>query len=782
MLFRNLPTTCFTRSSLFLSLSRKLSHDDQIKFEKIIGELNLKNGDLSGLTVQSMSTQPGSSSLLKKYKSIYGILTGIYPEQHWKLLKMKHLPNNFWQNKENHRKILDEIGEELGISTLEEWNKVTTNQIKKLNAARILKFYPSFFDVLKDNFPEFSWKLTEREILPRNINEENKLKFCSEIKSQTNDENKKKLVKKFKKKFKENPLESSEELQIYKRRNWNSLQTQRTYVENLLEKLSISKTELGKLKKIHFRENNARKLMKKYENMYELISKLFPEIKINCLDKKFIAPEGYWSLENQKKFILEIETLYKLNSRFDWLFKVKNWNFHSINFSYFKKKYKHPLELINILFPERNWKFPIDFTNLQEQKETFNYLISEHKLFTKKDWNQISKEKLQRNPSGKELLKHYPSIYSLLRSLSTDLIWDFNDKAFPQGYWEEEENVRSYLIFLQNELGFENSFEKWYSVKVTKSLLTKFPPLSNLIKTHSSLPELLLKFFPGYNWNLFDFRPIPAKYFRKIDFQKQFFANIYQISNFKSINELIALKNEQIIKYGGRYLLSRIYKNRNALFSNLFPEIIQIESKKKPRNFWRNEDNIQQFINNFKKKYEIKTEAEWYRISTQQIKFEGGGGLLTKFTNLPGLLRYLYPTFRWNIEQLNDASKRSNQRWLFLQIEKLFPSYEIFEDFLHSNIRNSGLSVEFDIFIPELNIAFEYHGEQHYNELMAFGSIELYQARDLEKARICKKVAIQLIEIPYTWDNTKEQLIAFIKAYEKKNSIQILTEIENDLV
>lgn len=64
----------------------------------------------------------------------------------------------------------------------------------------------------------------------------------------------------------------------------------------------------------------------------------------------------------------------------------------------------------------------------------------------------------------------------------------------------------------------------------------------------------------------------------------------------------------------------------------------------------------------------------------------------------------------------------------------------------------------FDLFLPSLRLAFEYHGEQHFRDTMIFGLSEMYATRDAEKRAACLASNVTLIEIPYWWDDHIESL------------------------
>jgi hypothetical protein len=48
--------------------------------------------------------------------------------------------------------------------------------------------------------------------------------------------------------------------------------------------------------------------------------------------------------------------------------------------------------------------------------------------------------------------------------------------------------------------------------------------------------------------------------------------------------------------------------------------------------------------------------------------------------------------------------------------------------------------MEFDVFAPELSLAIEYNGKQHYSEIYALGAQKDIAERDKEKREACQKV------------------------------------------
>ena len=101
-------------------------------------------------------------------------------------------------------------------------------------------------------------------------------------------------------------------------------------------------------------------------------------------------------------------------------------------------------------------------------------------------------------------------------------------------------------------------------------------------------------------------------------------------------------------------------------------------------------------------------------------------------------------------------------------------SYSIFAFLGHNVLENyrpkllltndGSKPLDFDIFIPSLNLAFEYQGLQHYTAVRSLNAHRhaQAQARDQIKLELCRKEGITLVVIPYWWDKLTISLHATI--------------------
>ncbi len=139
-----------------------------------------------------------------------------------------------------------------------------------------------------------------------------------------------------------------------------------------------------------------------------------------------------------------------------------------------------------------------------------------------------------------------------------------------------------------------------------------------------------------------------------------------------------------------------------------------------------------------------------------------------------------------NIARAEFGFKKIGEGWvnetlLYNTITHIYPSQTIIR-----HHRPDWLDrLELDIFLPELKLAFEYQGQQHFHAIKAWGGEKALinlQERDRKKAHLCSQHGITLIPIDYTEPLTEGYLHQVIsqktdKVRNGNNSRLIRTKI-----
>ena len=318
----------------------------------------------------------------------------------------------------------------------------------------------------------------------------------------------------------------------------------------------------------------------------------------------------------------------------------------------------------------------------------------------------------------------------------------------PPGYWDDKRNIDNFIKYLKQKLEL-NTISDWVSLS-RKQIRDNGG--SSLVSKYSLYEIKCIGCPEGKNKFTKPVLKKPTGYWDKMANVQKFLFELQSTLNLKNIDDWNALSSKQIRENGGRNLLHKY--SMYELKSIGFPEG---KSKyflpKKPSSYWKKEENIDDFFIELQQKYNLNSFNDWNRLSSFQIRSNGGWGLISNFSK-GEIIRKKYNSNDFTSIS-NKFTPKSSQRWLFLQVQKLFPGEEIVEDYFHSEIsRESGFSVQFDIFLVKQNIAIEYQGKQHYEDIPAFVPIEMYKLRDKEKQKICNKFGIRLIIIPHWWDNS----------------------------
>ena len=482
-------------------------------------------------------------------------------------------------------------------------------------------------------------------------------------------------------------------------------------------------------------------------SMYEIKCIGFPEGSSNFMPKK---KSGYWEdKENIYKFIEKLKENLNLRTYNDWD-SLSHKQILSMGGGRLLNKYS--LYTIKCMgFPEGKLNFiPAKSKGFWENIENVQSFIQQIReklnLKTIDDWNNITQQQII-DLGGKRLVDTRSMLEVKCLGCPEGKFKFIHESTIKHDkYWDNSENLENFLRKLKEKLNLKTPYD-WNLI--TQKDIIQFGGISLLSKY--SMHEIKSIGCPEGKLT-FNKPKIKSGYWNNKENVQNFISKLQNTFHLNTIDDWNSISQNQIISIGGKGLL-----NKFSLFEVKclgYPYgILQFKVGSKnsniPSEYWENEENVQQFLKKLQTKLNLKTPTDWSRLSRSQIQSHGGSGLLAKGYN-----------FQQGGSNIRSQDKRSSQRWLFLQIQKIFPDEEIVEDFYHAEIsRQTGFSIQFDVFMVSRNIAVEYHGKQHYEDIASvFAPLDSYKQRDLAKEKHCKQHGIQLIIIPYWWDNKIDSL------------------------
>lgn len=122
------------------------------------------------------------------------------------------------------------------------------------------------------------------------------------------------------------------------------------------------------------------------------------------------------------------------------------------------------------------------------------------------------------------------------------------------------------------------------------------------------------------------------------------------------------------------------------------------------------------------------------------------------------------PTARAEVQRLLGISRWVRETELYELVKKIFPNQVVQREASPSWLRRLRL----DIYVPDLDLAFEYQGEQHYNPVSLFGGEEAFRRtveRDELKKKLCRENGVHLVEIKFNQPLTALTLRQRLRRY-----------------
>ena len=384
-------------------------------------------------------------------------------------------------------------------------------------------------------------------------------------------------------------------------------------------------------------------------------------------------------------------------------------------------------------FNFNNYNQKYQFRSIDRQRNFMIDLFYKLKLKRMEEWTIVSRDQIIKN-GGKSLICHYysNSFPKLLKNIFPNYPWNsFYEKEFSLAYFRNSvENQRKFLDHLFDELKLK-SVDQFLTISIRK--FTKNG--KNLLKIYrKDRRKMLERIYNDHIWYT------KEELIGSIEKQKRSIDIIFRKLKLKKKIDWLKVKKKNFIKNGGKNLLEIYRGDMKEIFYVMYPTFP-----------WRLK--YQRTLDNFyylQKQFLIKEKKDFYRMALK------AKGIRT--------LKIIYPNEEWEWNLFNSRSKKSIQRLLFALTQSIFPALKMIENYRHPHLIYQLAPMEFDIFIPSLNIALEYQGEQHYNDIPgAFSYTEVYQQRDRYKLQLTEKFSVKLIEIPYWWDRSPHSLLSTLR-------------------
>jgi hypothetical protein len=392
---------------------------------------------------------------------------------------------------------------------------------------------------------------------------------------------------------------------------------------------------------------------------------------------------------------------------------------------------------------------------IRRQRKVFDKLAESLGIVMQEDWYKLVASDIIENGGDFINYQYNGSPFLALKTIYPEYDWNiFLFHHISRNAYKSRKTHRELLNWVADRLGIETQ-DDWYSVTAEQVKSTGAHALINEYYA-GSLLRTLRHVFPEFEWDPLLLQFVPHNYWKDKGNQRQFMDWIADSQGVTSQEDWYQLTGDLIQSLGGCRMLNLYNNSLYSALVSVYPEwqwhpwMFQAP----PKYYWEVDGNQQKWVDWFTDKLNLHEHNSWNLVTRNDIK-RLGGGILTYYGNsMKRMLESLCPNLTIESKISEGQSHVGNVLKSILKTH-IFINYK-----LQCEDREP---IELDIYVPELELAFEYNGSVHYDPHYFMGGSTDRGGRDHMKQLLCKERGITLISVPYWWNNSVDSLISSIK-------------------
>jgi hypothetical protein len=314
-----------------------------------------------------------------------------------------------------------------------------------------------------------------------------------------------------------------------------------------------------------------------------------------------------------------------------------------------------------------------------------------------------------------------------------------------------------YFDWIAESKGF-HSIDDWYNVKNAEIIDSNGYFVTFAFK--NSHAKALEYTFPEIEWHPWRFANARRGLWKEISECRKFFHWVAEELNVDLVEDWYRIPREKIMSLGGSELIQNHDGSLYKTLKKSFPDTAW--------QWWRlgrstgyPENLHMEFVDYLEEKFGIFEKEDW-KWTTRYAIFQHIGSQIDYAWNI--LKNLTYPVEHWDEIGMGDLQKR-HQKLLSICVSRWMPKIEV--EFEAKLPTMDAEKLRFDVWIPVLNIAFEYQGQQHYLQhdvLHETGDLRIQCERDSKKSKICDESCIELYQIPFWWNHDASTIYEILES------------------